>query len=144
MEDREMGTQQSGSQSLCEGRVQAAFPPRWGCSRSELTLDASHRGSPLAPPESALFGPWNSSLWARFFGQEVIDVYDSSQAHREHLWKESTFFRLLEGWRISLPLRKRHSPENRPTCQFPHLGASVSLSFPRWHWDSKCPITGLW
>lgn len=82
--------------------------------------------------------PRDSGLWAHLFGQEVIDVYDSSQAHREHLWKESTFFRLLEGWRISLPLRKRHSPENRPTCQFPHLGASVSLSFPRWHWDSKC------
>ena len=64
MEDTKMGTQQSGSKSLCEGGVQAALPPRWGCCRSELTLDASHRGSPLAPPEgearklaSAFCGP---------------------------------------------------------------------------------------
>ena len=55
MEDTKMGTQQSGSKSLCEGGVQAALPPRWGCSRSELTLDASHRGSPLAPPDSSLW-----------------------------------------------------------------------------------------
>ena len=55
MEDTKMGTQQSGSKSLCEGGVQAALPPRWGCCRSELTLDASHRGSPLAPPDSSLW-----------------------------------------------------------------------------------------
>ena len=56
-QDGQMWTQQSGSQSLCEGRVQAAFPLRWGSSRRELTLDASCRGSLLAPPDSAPCGP---------------------------------------------------------------------------------------
>ena len=58
--------------------------------------------------------------------------------------EENYIFRLLEGLRISLPLRNWHSPENRPNKRqkdqpsFSIWMASLNLSFPGWCGDNKC------
>ena len=110
-----------------------SFPPEVGLFQKGVDTWCQLQRVPVGPARLSSLWPLGTWALSALLKQVVIDVYDSSWANREHLWKESTFFRLLEGWRISLPLRKWHSPENRLTCQFPHLGASLNLSFPRCH-----------
>ena len=59
MQGGDMDTAEQGPESLWAeivGRVQAAFPRGWGCSKSELTPGASCSGSPWTWTRSAPYG----------------------------------------------------------------------------------------
>lgn len=77
-------------------------------------------------PASSLC-PLGTRVFGHFIDQAVFDVYDSSQANRDHLWKKITF---LDYWRFKDffsskgndivqkidPAREAERP-----AQFPHL-----------------------
>ena len=74
-----------------------SFPPEVGLFQKGVDTWCQSQRVPVGPARLSSLWPLGTWALSALLGQVVIDVYDSSWANREHLWKESTF---LDYWKV--------------------------------------------
>ena len=96
MEDGEMWTAEWAPESLWR-KSSGSFPPEVGLFQKGVDTWCQSQRVPVGPARLSSLWPLGTWALSTLLGQVVIDVYDSSWANREHLWKESTF---LDYWKV--------------------------------------------